>query len=180
MISYQENLLRLFELTPENIRAEGVQWYPSARLYFTQLARKYKLQPRIVLGVVAALSPFVSWKTQLLHTEGFIRNELKKKGSGRFPGFKPNIRNARNIMAGMPPLEVLKGPKTRAFYKNLIGLTNHVTLDRHAISAALNVKVIDHDDLKGIAMAYRKAARKVGLGLSHFQAVIWQMWRLSC
>jgi len=178
------NLLELYHNAPPNIKQEGLLWYSSARTYYSQLARKLHLKPRVVLGVVAALSPFVKWSTQLALTEKFITDELHQKGSGSFPGFPANLRTARSILGGTPVLEALNGPKTRAFYKNLIGRKKPITLDRHAISAALGKKISPKErhtkaQLRDIHRAYVEAAKQERVGNCDFQAIVWSTWRIK-
>jgi hypothetical protein len=177
-----QNLCNLYHNAPPNIKQEGLLWYQSARTYYSQLARKLHIKPSKVLGVVAALSPFVSWPTQLRHTEKFIVDEMEKAGSGRFPGFGANLRTARSILGGTSVLQALKGPKVRAFYKNLIGRKKPITLDRHAISAAIGRKIGQRDkhtksQLKLIKEAYESASSHAGIGNCDFQAVIWATWK---
>ena len=174
-----DNLKFLYDSTNESLRREGRLWYPAANEYFSQLANKYGLQPSKVMGVVAALSPFVGWKTQLDRTEAFIRDETQQRGTGRFPGFSRNILNARLILHDLQPEQVLVGPKVRAFYQNLMGDTQILTLDRHAISAALGKKTL-RVPLKlsqEITEGYWNAANTAREYPRDFQAIIWLQWR---
>lgn len=179
---YKQNLLNLYNKHKnQHYVQEGLCWYSSARTYFGQLADKYKLPHNKVYAVVAALSPFQRWETQLTKTEPFIAAELRKKGMGRFPGFRSNVRTARYLLHSKEEPK-LTGRKVSAFYKNLSGDSTEVTLDRHAISAALGVKQkenyrIDNNTFSAIRRAYVECAQRVNLGLSTFQAIIWTIWK---
>jgi len=177
ILHLKSNLLLLFQECSEKIKQEGKLWYPAAQVYFCDLAKKYNLREDTILGIVAALSPFVSWQTQLKQTETFLLTQ-------NFPGFKSNILAARRILNGVPPGFVLKGQKVSVFFANLMGNTSHVTLDRHAISAAVGRKIGQHEKLSRtmfnqIRTAYMEAADMVKpqINVRDFQAIIWNWWK---
>ncbi len=171
-MSSVNRLIEIYQGTPRSIKEEGRCWYPSARSFFSSLARKRGLAESTVLGCVAALSPFVSWKTQLERTDDFLVTR-------RFPGFGSNVRSAIRILSGANPDSVLKGPKVRQFYLNLLGDTNGVTLDRHAISACGYHGTGAHSrrTLDRLREAYRIAARACKETPRDFQAIVWSQWK---
>jgi hypothetical protein len=106
------------------------------------------------------------------------------------------LAKAIRIARGEPVDDVLSGHKVRSFYNNMVeqGGTS-VTIDTHAISAALGVaipsgapamKILETpssvpDNAKGIysavADAYRIAGERLGISTEQAQAIAWLMWR---
>ena len=74
------------------------------------------------------------------------------------------------------PAEHVSGPKVTAFFRNIIGELQHVTLDRHAVRPiSKEGKDTPRNKTERARMedAYRRAAAKVGLHPAEFQAVVW-------
>jgi hypothetical protein len=106
--------------------------------------------------------------------------------------------NAVRIYRGESPDEVLNGHKVRSFYNNILANEDSgrsITIDTHALSAAVGVKVPAQDErmdvlatptnrqysVKGayslFADAYRRVADAHGLSPEQVQALVWIQWR---
>src|SRR5262249_41112801 len=72
-----------------------------------RLAHDTGLGVPAVAGVFAALSPQVYWRDQLRRTPAFIRAELRRRSTGRHPGFRANLAKARAIVGRATPARVL-------------------------------------------------------------------------
>ncbi len=107
--------------SPES-RAEGWRWYTDARGVVLLMAVEFNRPPSVVAGVIAALSPRQQWLRNLRVAALVLDG---KRGYGLSDG----RRKAKRIIGGIPPLEVLGGPKTRAFYRALMGDDNAVVID---------------------------------------------------
>ena len=127
----------------------------------------------------------------------FINDAGKREGA-RWTCGLPGISDAIRIARGEAPDDVLGGHKVRSFYNNiLLGSTGDVTIDTHAISAAMGEKVTSQDarmtimdapalaeyGTEGaypiIADAYRTVAAENGLSPEQAQAIIWLQWRIE-
>ena len=90
---------------------------------------------------------------------------------------------AESIHNGAPPHDVLRGPKVNAFWRNLSGEYDHVTIDVWAARAALTIasKPLIIASIDGVsraaysvlADAYRYVANKVGEHPAATQAIVW-------
>lgn len=170
----QQRLIEIYQNIPDHVKREGRIWYPNAKRHFQRMAHKHNIPLKRLVGCVAALSPFVSWRTQLERTPEFIR-------TGSFLGFKSNVRTANRILSGGNPDRELRGPKTLRFFRNIMGCTQSVTIDRHAHSAAIGIKVnssLNISQYKELEKAYQEAAKAVGEFPRDFQAMVWIWWRL--
>ena len=165
---------------------DGMAWYDNAKT----LART--LSPNDVArgaGVIAALSPLQSWPVN-------VRNAATVFDTGTCKGLLRNVAKAERIYNGESPLDVLSGPKVRAFYLNIMGdhSPEAVTIDRHAIDVACGIVQSDVDRAKAIkgkagyrliADMYADAAdiiNKSGkngetMTPAQLQAIVWVYWR---
>lgn len=140
----------------------ALEWYAEAKALCAEWsARCRHATLGDVVGIVAALSPQSGWLDQLKWTSRILQQlrtadfsdtsttaegyriavaELSSHIPG--PGFNSNKRKAARIWLGEEPLEVLSGPKVRAFYVCIMsaGQTDQVCIDRHAWSLAVGLE----------------------------------------
>lgn len=174
-------VLNIYRAATDEQRMEGIDWYRNAH------GAAASLDPRNVeraAGVIAALSPRTRWEHNLeLAAATYVRG----KASGTLG---MSCRAADAIFAGAHPLDVLKGPKVRAFYTLISDPDDDrtVCVDRHAIDIALGTRLDDTDrsttyalDRGGLyekfAACYRRAAVRLGVTPARVQAVTWVTWR---
>jgi hypothetical protein len=85
-------------------------------------------------------------------------------------------RKAKLIAQCHDPLDVLAGPKERAFYRCIMGYSDAVTVDVWAARVAeghWKSPSITGRRYERIAAAYRAAARRAGVRPSTIQAATW-------
>lgn len=160
-------LLALYADTSDELRAEGRQWYPTAGATVAALAGD-NLPVSTTAAIVAALSPRERWRRNVsLAAQAMQRMPLGCLGR--------SARNAEAIRDGADPADVLKGPKTYAFWRNLCGDGDAVTVDVWATRAALGRSDIDSPGSRytRLANVYRRAAERVAERPCDFQAIIW-------
>jgi hypothetical protein len=109
--------------------------------------------------------------------------EVLEFGSSRRQSGANNAKAAR-ILRGEEPLDVLGGLKVRAFYRNIIGDRDVVTIDRHAysIAAGRHLKDTEAGPLNAkahyaVEALYQEAARALGVCPVTLQACTWLTWR---
>ncbi len=173
-------ILRVYQsATPEQL-AEGADWYHNAHGLAASLDPK---NPRRAAGVIAALSPRLSWAKNV-ELAGRVYAE------GRASGVLGRSRRAADaFFQGSDPLDVLGGPKVRAFFTLINDPEDPKTvcIDRHAIDVALGVKLDDRsrpalhrgDAYERFCRAYRRAAAHLGCLPSTAQASTWLAWRAA-
>ncbi len=155
----------------------------------------------------AADAVYNKGRSEDLRTEAPPTKSTGEAPKARWSTGSTNHAKAVRILRGEDPDHILGGHKVRSFFNNIIDPHNHsgmndVTMDRHAVSAALKASLGD-DSMKAVfgdgssrpantkgtyslfAHAYRKAHKKlVDEGHlspdehpSHLQARIWGGWR---
>ena len=107
----------------------GKAWYKHANQLCQSLRDETGLELRNVCGVLAALSPQVSWDVNIRSCESIVRTGKIDK---TYTGYKANVEKAYNCLTG-DPLEILGGLKVLAFYHNILDpiASNDVTVDTH-------------------------------------------------
>ena len=163
------NIVATFErATPADVDA-GAAWYAEARATAEALAAGTALSTRQAAGIIAALSPRSRWAQNVRAAADVV--------NGRRPTtvFGANVDKAVRIAQGEDPDAVLSGPKVRAFFANIMGDPNAVTVDTWAARIALGETVANvKAPLYGpIADAYRAAARLIGTDPHMVQATTW-------
>ena len=56
-------ILRMFRSATTEQVQDGIAWYDTARAYAVSLARQYRVTKQCAAGVIAALSPQLSWNS---------------------------------------------------------------------------------------------------------------------
>jgi hypothetical protein len=192
---------------PESSFHSGVMWYRDALSFARQLATSipdsetyaflkdhdHELNVSRICGVIAVLSPQVTWSQNMKLAREFIR-------TGKCNTTGERLGKCQVIMLCGTDDEVYeniskKGLKTRAFFMNIRHpeVEHVVTIDRHAIAAALQLptdtsaldaswqKVTDLQ-YAFFAEAYIKAAKRFSEDSIHItpqqcQAIAWVQYR---
>lgn len=172
--SMTRRILRHYRLASPAARYWGPEWYPAARMTCHAMARAYGLRPETVAGILAALSPRIRWETNLSAAWALLAGE-------RIRGpYKRSIRRAEHILvtddAGCDPLDMLSGPKVRAFYAAIMDIPGPAVIDSWALRAATGLAWADAPSPTAydpVARAYASAARILGQPVHAVQATVW-------
>lgn len=161
--------------------ANGLAWYDRARDEALRLAYVPGCgSVERAAGVIAALSPRCQWASNVTAAERMIAAAATRQPRPPAYGTLSNRRKAWRIARGEDPELVLSGPKVRAFYANIMGDTEEVTVDTWAARAAEG-RENPHAPKKGryrrCAEAYRRAARAQGMTPRDCQAAVWTVYR---
>jgi hypothetical protein len=177
--------------SPEQVKT-GYHWYDDAHRIAEDLAFEYQYSLEVTAGVIAALSPLMSWAGNVR-----LATQACENGGIRYGALGANIDKADRILHGEKVSDVLgredskSGHKVRAFYRSILTRGRDayaVTVDRHAAAIALNTRdipVITDRRYRDIADAYRRATvilnrEKVDRPLltpAQVQAITWVTWR---
>jgi hypothetical protein len=127
--------------------------------------------------VIAALSPRVQWSTNLSAAAAIIGAAQRKESEPIVAGLPDNRAKAWRIANGEDPSLVLSGPKVTAFFANITGDHNAVTVDVWAARAAegeSNKNAPTGKRYERIADAYREAAAAArNVSPRTMQAAVW-------
>ncbi len=171
----------------------GANWYATANAQIAELAQHYGISQRVATGIVAVLSPLVSWRND----KGQYRNldaaaaviDAWQRGAREehismwkiAPGFNGNKIKAIRMLQTGHVFPHLSGPKVVPFFANLMGDSAPFTFDGWMVKAMLNAPDINIETDARPFLKYRDFAANVieqmadaiGLNVSQAQAIIW-------
>jgi len=179
-------LLALYHSASPSQRDEGMNWYRYAWYFTLATAQEFDFTSTQVAAVIAVTSPRQGWGVNKdtaytlcsYHARGLSFERACLDPLVR--GFSTNLAKAWRILEGENPSDVVSGPKVTAFFHNICGEQDLVTLDTHAMNAwagdptgkAYPAKVREQ-----MRADYVDCATLVGVAPSEFQAVVWVVWR---
>lgn len=145
-------ICRAFRAASAEHLAQGLAWYDTAADFCANLDAR---NPERAAGVFAALSPRCQVSTNMAWAETVIA--AADKGQRHAPAVHTRTMRGQawRIALGAPALAVLNGPKVRAFYANITGDTQAVTVDVWATLVATGSK---DDRLIGTPGRYARVA----------------------
>jgi len=174
------NFAKVYTMAIEKDINQGRSWYPKVWAWCKERGAQYGINPFVVAGVVAIVSPRLTWKRNLKQADVILgafrgQNELRSHGA-----FWNAIHKADELLY-TEDFSLISGNKVRAFYASIIGSSDSVA----AIDAWM-VK-IHYGDLDGtfntpsdnqyyqIEQALFDAMIEVGFvgTLPEFQAIVW-------
>jgi hypothetical protein len=165
-------VLGVYDAATDSQRFDGTHWYPNALAFVLATSRLYSVPHENVAVALAHMSPRVHWVRNKRMTTELLRD-------GDTVGLRGAIERAKHALTEPFPLNTLKGPKTSAFARNVLGDTQPVTVDVHAASIALGEypKNLKGKRYETIARAYVNAAKLRGIEPSEMQAITWVAFR---
>lgn len=174
-MTFAENVVAVFDRATPDEMHEGMSWYADAHNFAMSLDSDVWR----AAGVIAALSPQKRWSTNAILARRAYETGTPTGHTGVM------LSQAARILNGENALDVLKGPKVRAFCAGIAtaGNTDMVTIDRHAHDIAMGRVFTDSERKIGavlyrrLAAHYTEAAREVGVSVCQIQAVTWVRWR---
>jgi hypothetical protein len=187
---YARNIVRVYNEAPEHVRRHAAEWYAVESDALACLAFDLGLSVRAVCGAAAAISPGMRWELVPDYVRALAT--AADPGSVRVPTYSSEFTaRALACLSGADPLEVLGGPKVRAFYALLYtrGQSDSVVIDGHAFNIARGERApirgakvpqaarVTAARYRWAEAAYRAAARLLGLEPHALQAITWTHWR---
>lgn len=174
------NLRHLYkrETTAADV-ALGSVWYDDAHTIMCEWSETYGYSIAVCAAITAALSPQLPWTRNLIIADDILAHRVPSIGALRV-----NVTKAQMLrdMRNWDTRAVFKsGPKVFNFSRNLSGDYSAVTVDTHALQAALcDVEVVlglKESAYAAFETAYQQAAQTFGIEPAIFQAIIWHTWK---
>lgn len=185
------NILKVYRQATQYEYAVGIQWYPSAKSQASTIALQHGVPLRIVVGVIASLSPNNKWERNLKDASNmfavFLRGDPVDVCK---PCTYTKMRDkAWSVIEQMPETDaevetILKGQKIVSFFRNIMGYDT-CTIDGHAYNIARGKRAVltsEETDMGKkeyltLQAAYQRAAKRVGLKVYELQAITWVVWK---
>ncbi len=181
------NILDTLERASPQHKLEGIQWYAKAQ----RLAAS--IHPNMIAGagVIAALSPRITWKENQIAAREICTAAIYGDAMPVVAGTAANRVKAWSIALQQwhtSPLEFLNKEgggnfKVNNFYRNIIGLNHYVTVDKWTAEVAEDAEVLGTVAGKmylGIERAYQQASYECDYLPSELQAITWCVKRDNC
>lgn len=165
-------ILRTFDRATSADVEAGARWYVEAGELATELAGRSAYSREECAAVIAHLSPRTTWTRNVTGAVELITHGERATGI-----LTANFDRASNMLESGydDPLDSLNGPKTRAFYANILGDHEAVTVDVWAAQiAGVTESELDRAGVyDAVAHCYRLAARRRGVDPDTMQATTW-------
>lgn len=191
MTTTVRNILKVFRLATTGEVHYGTTWYGLAQYEATTIAYVHSIPLRIVVGVIAALSPNNKWERNVSNAAEMIAVFLRGDPVEMCkPSTYLTMRDkAWSILEQMPAdddavIKVLNGQKIISFFCNIMG-HDTCTVDGHALNIAKGKRIgltepettITKGKYKELQDAYKRAGKRVGLKAFEIQAITWVVWK---
>lgn len=191
MTTEVRNILKVYRQATQQEHERGTKWYADAKAQAQEIANLHDVPLRIVVGVIAALSPNNKWDRNLKDASNMIAVFLRGDPVDVCkPCTYTKMRDkAWTVIEQMPQddasvMKVLNGQKIVSFFSNIMGHDN-CTIDGHAYNIAKGKRVTLTDNETGMGKAeyqkmqaaYTRAAKRVGLKVYELQAITWVVWK---
>ena len=193
-MNYVENILRVHAEAAYDELEHGLTWYSQAKDTCQGIADRTELPLRVVVGVLAALSPTNRWERNVIDAAAlctaFVTGGYMEDVS--VCTYKKMKEKAWTILEAAPVLgvkdtwaiaEILKGPKITDFFWCIMGFDTCV-IDGHAWCIANDdrrtmqeVPNIGKKLRNEIQDAYQEAGKEVGITAYQMQAITWVTWK---
>lgn len=192
------NLLKVWRASTQWERGDGLNYYAQQRNNIVAITAPYDMGLAASIGAFAALSPNNDEAGNYRDLSRCAEYVALSTGVEDLPivsTYPANRDKAIKMLRGAFPDNVLRGPKTIAFYHNTLDPRDPywVTIDGHMVSAWLGRRVLlrrrtDADDgresaeinraqYESIASDLRDAAKIVHVLPAQFQATAWIAWK---
>lgn len=191
MTTEVRNILKVYRQATQQEHDRGTQWYADAKAQAQEIANLHDVPLRIVVGVIAALSPNNKWDRNLKDASNMLAVFLRGDPVDVCkPCTYTKMRDkAWSVIEQMPEddaavMRVLNGQKIVSFFSNIMGHDN-CTIDGHAYNIAKGKRVTLTDNETGMGKAeyqkmqaaYYRAAKRIGLKVYELQAITWVVWK---
>lgn len=180
-VEMRHNIMSVYRVATREDISQGLAWYPRAHAIIREWADTFDRPIANVACVVAALSPQMEWKRNLIIAADVLAGDPPSIGGSiqRFVRIAERIRDDR---ATDTANYFLQGCKVRSFAANLAGNFDLVTVDTHGAQIAAgsplaNLRVDTWRRYEPVARAYVDAATLARIRPSELQAITWLTWK---
>ncbi len=185
-------LLQAYEdATPED-KYNGMCWYEEAKMNCELLSYETPYTVEQIAGIMATVSPGMVWDENESAPKRILDLHWNGVPSYEWTGFSTyphNLEKAERIMD--EDMSAVKGDKVTNFYKNIMGDTQAVTIDRWMVRVMMDdpfygtsrggtkdkATMSSSKVYNALADCVREAARLIGINPRELQAIVWTYYR---
>jgi len=179
------NIIAAWEACPAELRTAGAQWYPAAYELAADMAATARITTAQAAGIIAALSPSMGWAANVSAAWAVCESHRARVTTPR-RHTRVQMTKVRGVLATADEdviRAILTGPKEHAFYRNIMGDTAIVTVDRWAYRTAtgepLAARSLPPYLYTIVAAAWTIAAERLGVSVRTLQAAVWLFERVQ-
>lgn len=180
---YLRNVEKVYNMATADQVARGLAWYRTAHKLAGRIGALCNGDETTGAAMLAVLSPGTEWSANvdaayIVATRDYRRPILS---------YGQNVKKAEAIRDGVDPVTSIgRGPKTNAFFRNILLDEEPVTVDRHAARSAFGIRILPDEAARRVGWAgwyealesiYRVGADRRGLIPYQYQAVVWLSFR---
>lgn len=174
------NILEVFDAADTVARQAGAAWYPVAGRHARAVAELGGIPVGTAAAVLAQLSPRTSWVRNVAGAYALVTDPATDPAGC----LSANVARARVALAapdGAAAVATVRGQKTSAFCRNILGDMRYVTVDTWAVRIAVPDMPRDIAESRmarvggydAIVHAYRTAAARRAVSPAVMQATTW-------
>lgn len=119
-MSIVDNIRAHFRAASAQDHADGMIWYPNARLHAHAISLALRKPLECGAGIIASYSPLTGWAQNLAHAWSFVR-------TGNAPTFGAHNRMAAAVL--VDGMDAVTGPKINPFGRAMMGDLSQVVND---------------------------------------------------
>lgn len=172
----KNNILKVWEQCSDEDRYD---WYSEAKQY----AKSLNTTLNKSCGIIAALSALKNWKENKRIAKLFVQGQRKGLHTKVFINKAIQIFESNGNEETI--LNILKGSKIKSFFINIRypNEVHNVTIDRHALSIAVNERLSDQyikvtpKQYEFFSDCYKYTAEQIGISPVLLQSATWVKWR---
>ena len=165
----------------EKAAIEGQAWYPEAWTHCLNVSKEYGVSAQRVAAVMAVTSPRARWSknveaTYSIVADSFIPDYMRQSSYGILGA---NARKGTQVMTDRYYSKLVTGEKVSAFYLNILGHTQPVTVDSIMSYAAGYGSDVSKKIRSEVTEACHSLADGFGMTPRDTQAAVWIAYRGS-
>lgn len=181
-----DNIWAMYNTATDKEKRDGNQWYALALEQAQSLATDTKLDLKVVIGVISAVSPRNNWTKNMVDASNMCRAFVSGWNPfdvtvSTFDSFK---QTAVDILESGDP-SLLSGVKRLAFARTISDPDgSEVCIDGHAYNVYVGYRAVSDKSVRvtsarfaRAAGAYAEVADELGLLPNQVQATTWLAWK---
>lgn len=176
------NFERVYLESTEIEKNMGFHWYQDQHNYLKDMSTYFDVKLSITCGIVAALSPLISWSVNVNLAYHILKFKGKLPRHLKTPCLPANLKKALKIYRTKKVFPTLSGFKVTQFYANLLNPfdENSITIDTFMIACYYDIfdrketgKYAREKGIEFLKSEIKELAQKYNLLPLQFQAIVW-------